>query len=68
MQSNWAVPYTIILTLLSGCNTQFKELPETDAVVSCREQGFQQGSLAFEDCVKGGVEAIKSPPGNKSSP
>jgi len=67
MQSNLALRYAVILTLLFGCNAQFKELPETDAVISCREQGFQQGSLAFEDCVKGGVEAIKPTPG-KSAP
>ncbi len=43
----------LLLTIAAGCDARIEETKETDAELSCREEGFDIGSDAYADCVEG---------------
>jgi hypothetical protein len=44
---------SVLLTAAAGCDARFEERQETDAELSCREEGFDISSTAYADCVEG---------------
>lgn len=42
-----------LLLAAAGCDAKFEEKQETDAELSCREDGYDIGSDAYTDCVEG---------------
>jgi hypothetical protein len=42
----------ILTVTIAGCGAQFQRRPETDAELTCRQNGFRRGSTAYTDCVE----------------
>ncbi len=49
----FALLCSALLLAAAGCDAKFEEKQETDAELSCREDGYDIGSDAYTDCVEG---------------
>ena len=47
-----ALLFSVLLAAATGCDARIEERQETDAELSCREEGFDVGSTAYADCVE----------------
>ncbi len=43
---------SVLLTAAAGCDARFEERQETDAELSCREEGYDIDSDAYNDCAE----------------
>ena len=47
-----ALLFAVLLATTAGCDATIQEEHETDAQLSCREEGYDIDSDAYNDCVE----------------